>query len=323
MRRRDVIVAIASIATAWPRAGRAERALPLVGFLNGGSPTFTPYVIGLRQGLKDAGYIEGKNVLIEYRWAEGKYDRLPGLAAELLARNVRVLVVNTPSSRVAQAATTVTPIVFVVGADPVELGLIKSLNRPGGNLTGVVSLVDETGPKRVELLRELLPANSTIAHLVNAANPSAATMAASVAGAAKKFGQTLHTLNASNDGEIDAAFEQLKALNVGALLVANDPFFNARREYLVGLAERYSLPTIYGWRHFVDVGGLVSYGASIEPLYRLAGVYVGRILNGESPSDLPVQQSTEVELVVNLKAARKLGLTFPVTLLGRADAVIE
>jgi putative tryptophan/tyrosine transport system substrate-binding protein len=207
--------------------------------------------------------------------------------------------------------------------DPVELGLIKSLNRPGGNLTGVVSLVDETGPKRVELLRELLPTNSTIAHLVNPANPAAVTMSASVAEAAKKFGQTLHTLNVGNDGELDNALEQLTKLKVGALLVSNDPFFTARREYLVGLAERYSLPTIYAWREFVDVGGLVSYGTSLKRLYRLAGVYVGRILSGENPADLPVQQSTEVELVVNLKTARKLGLTFPVTVLGRADEVIE
>jgi putative tryptophan/tyrosine transport system substrate-binding protein len=170
MRRRDVIAGLTSIATVWPLAGRAEHAPALVGFLNGGSPTFAPYLTGLRQGLKDSGYIEGQNVLIEYRWAEGKYDRLPGLAAELLARDVRVLIVNTPASKVAQAATTTTPIVFMVGADPIELGLVKSLNRPGGNLTGVVSLVDETGPKRVELLRELLPTNSAIAHLVNPAN---------------------------------------------------------------------------------------------------------------------------------------------------------
>jgi len=323
MRRRDVMVGLASVATAWPLAGRAEHALPLVGFLNGGLPTFKPYLTGLRQGLKDTGYIEGQNVLIEYRWAEGKYDRLPGLAAELLARDVRVLMVNTPVSKVAQAATTTTPIVFAVGADPVELGLIKSLNNPGGNLTGVVSLVDETGPKRVELLRELLPTNSTIAHLVNPANPAAVTMSASVAEAAKKFGQTLHTLNVSNDGEIDNAFEQLTKLKVGALLVSNDPFFTAHREYIVGLAEHYSLPTIYAWREFVDVGGLVSYGTSLKRLYRLAGVYVGRILNGEHPADMPVQQSTEVELVVNLKTARELGLTFPVPVLGRADEVIE
>ena len=323
MKRRDVIVGLASIATAWPLAGRAEHALPLVGFLNGGSSTFTPYLHGLRQGLKNVGYIEGQNVLIEYRWAEGKYDRLPALAAELLARDVRVLVVNTPASKVAQAATTTTPIVFVVGADPVQLGLIKSLNHPGGNLTGVVSLVDETGPKRVELLRELLPTNSTIAYLVNPANPAAVTMSANVAEAARKFGQTLHILNVSNDGEIDNAFEQLTNLKVGALLVSNDPFFTAHREYLVGLAERYSLPTIYAWREFVDVGGLMSYGTSLKRLYRLGGGYVGRILNGEHPADLPVQQSTEVELVVNLKTARRLGLTFPVTVLGRADEVIE
>src|SRR6201987_3808829 len=304
MRRRDVMVGLASVATAWPLAGRAEHALPLVGFLNGGSPTFTPYLTGLRQGLKDTGYIEGQNVLIEYRWAEGKYDRLPGLAAELLARDVRVLMVNTPASKAAQAATTTTPIVFAVGADPVELGLIKSLNRPGGNLTGVVSLVDETGPKRVELLRELLPTNSIIAYLLNPPNPAAVTMSAGVAEAAKKVGQTLHTLNVSNDGEIDNAFEQLTKLKVGALLVANDPFFTAHREYIVGLAERYSLPAIYAWREFVDVGGLVSYGASLRRVYRIPGVYVGRILNGEHPADMPVQQSTtEVELVVNLKTA--------------------
>src|ERR1700741_3218699 len=287
MRRRDVMVGLASVATAWPLAGRAEHALPLVGFLNGVSPTFTPYLTGLRQGLKDTGYIEGQNVLIEYRWAQGRYDRLPGLAAELLARDVRVFMVNTPASKVAQAATTTTPIGFAVGADPVELGLIKSLNRPGGNLTGVVSLVDETGPKRVELLRELLPTtNSIIAYLLNPANPAAVTMSAGVAEAAKKFGQTLHTLNVSNDGEIDNAFEQLTKLKVGALLVSNDPFFTAHREDIVGLAERYSLPAIYAWREFADVGGLISYGTSLKRLYRLPGVYVGRILKREHPPDI-------------------------------------
>jgi putative ABC transport system substrate-binding protein len=323
MRRRDVLGLLGSAIVSCPFRARAQQTLPVIGFLNGGSPTFAPYLIGLRQGLKAVGYIEGQNVLIEYQWADGRYDRLPAMAAELVARNVRVIVVNTPASKPAQAATKTVPIVFVVGADPVKLGLVQSLNRPGGNLTGVVSLVDETGPKRVEFVRELLPSHPAIAFLVNPANPAAATMSASVQSAARTLGQTVHTLNASNEGEIDTAFERLLELKPGALLVANDPLFNTHPEHLVGLAARYSLPAVYPWREYVTVGGLMSYGTSLRQLYRLAGTYVGRILNGEQPADLPVQQSTAVELVVNLKTAKALGLTFPITLLGRADEVIE
>lgn len=323
MKRREVIAALCGAAVALPVVARAQHALPIIGFLNGGSRTFAPYLTGFRQGLVDAGYVEGQNILIEYRWAEGRYDRLPSLAAELLARGVSVLVVNTPASKAAQAATNTVPIVFVVGADPLELGLVKSLNRPGGNLTGVVSLVDETGPKRVELMQDLLASNSAIAHLVNPVNPATVTMSMSVAEAAKKIGKTLYTLAVSNDGEIDSAFVKLTTLKVGGLLVANDPFFTAHREHLVELAERYSLPAIYPWREFVDVGGLISYGTSLSRLYRLVALYVGKILGGENPSELPVQQSTQVELVVNLKTARKLGLSFPLAILGRADEVIE
>jgi putative ABC transport system substrate-binding protein len=323
MKRREFITLLGGAAVSCPRVVRAQQTLPVIGFLNGGSP-FAPYLIGLRQGLKAGGYIEGQNMLIEYRWAEGRYDRLPAMAAELVARNVRVLVVNTPASKPAQAATKTVPIVFVVGADPVELGLVQSLNRPGSNLTGVVSLVDETGAKRVELVRELLPSNSAIAFLLNPANPAAETMSATVQAAAHTLGQTVYTFEASNEeGEIDTAFERLDELKPGALLVANDPLFNTHPEHLVSLAARHSLPAVYPWREYVAVGGLMSYGTSLGHLYKLVGTYVGRILKGEQPANLPVQQSTQVQLVVNLKTAKTLGLTFPIPLLGRADEEIE
>jgi len=325
MKRRELIRLLGGTAVAWPLAARAQQppALPVIGFLNGGSPNFAPYLIGLRNGLKTAGYVEGENIFIEYRWAEGKYDRLPALAADLVNRNVRVIVANTPAAKAAQVATATVPIVFIVGGDPVALGLINSLNRPGGNITGVASLVDETGPKRVELMRELLPSTRALAFLVNPANPGAPTMSASVQAAARTLGQILHTLNASNEGDIDIAFQRISILKPDALLVANDPLFNTHPEHLVGLAARHSLPAVYPWREYVFAGGLMSYGTSLRDLYQLAGTYVGRILNSEQPSDLPVQQSTRVELVVNLKTAKALNLTFPITLLGRADEVIE
>jgi putative ABC transport system substrate-binding protein len=322
IRRREFITLLGGVAI-WPFAARAQQPMPVVGFLNGGSHTYAPYLIGLRQGLKDTGYIEGQNVTIAYRWAEGDYDRLPGMAANLVAQHVAVIVANTPATRPAQAATKTIPIVFVTGTDPIALGLVASLNRPGGNLTGVASLVDETGPKRAELVRELLPTTSVIALLLNPANPAADTMSSVVQAAAHALGQSVHILKAINEGDINTAFEEVTRLRAGALLVVNDPLFNTRPEFLVDLAARHALPVIYPWREYVVAGGLMSYGTSITDLYRLAGTYVGRILKGEKPADLPVEQSTKVELVINLKTARMLGVTMPTALLVRADEVIE
>jgi putative ABC transport system substrate-binding protein len=277
----------------------------------------------LHQGLSDTGYIEGQNVTIEYRWAEGRYDRLPALAADLVSQNVEVIVANTPATRPAQAATATIPIVFITGADPIELGLVASLNRPGGNLTGVASLVDETGPKRVELVRDLLPTTSIIALLLNPTNPAADAMRSTVLTAANALGKSVHVLEARTEADINVAFDRAPKLQAGALLVVNDPLFNTRPELLVALAAHHALPVIYPWREYVMVGGLMSYGTSLADLYRLAGTYVGRILKGEKPADLPVQQSTKVELVINLKTAKALGLTVPTALLVRADEAIE
>jgi putative ABC transport system substrate-binding protein len=311
-------------AAAWPLAARAQQpGLPVIGFLNGGVEGYAPYLNGFRQGLKTAGYIEGQNIAIEYRWAEGRYDRLPALAADLVGRKVTVIVANTPAARAAQAATKTIPIVFVTGADPVALGFVASLNRPGGNLTGVASLVDEIGPKRLELVHELLPTTSVFAVLINPTGPAAETISRDVQSAARALGQTVHILNASTEGEIDVAFARLVQLRAGALLVTNDVFFNNHPDQLVALAARHAIPVVYPWREFVVAGGLMSYGTSIPHLYRQLAIYVARILKGEKPADLPVQQSTEVELIINLRTAKQLGLTVPMLLLGRADEIIE
>jgi ABC-type uncharacterized transport system substrate-binding protein len=254
---------------------------------------------------------------------EGRYDRLPALAADLVGRNVSVIVVNTPAVRAAQAATKAIPIVFVTGADRVALGFAASLNRPGGNLTGVASLVDEIGPKRLELVHELLPTTSVFAVLVNPTSPAAETVSRDVKSAARALGQTVHILNASTEGEVDAAFARLAQLRAGALLVTNDAFFNNHPDQFVALADRHAIPVIYPWREFVVTGGLMSYGTSIVHLYRQVAIYVARILKGEKPANLPVQQSTEVELIINMRTAKQLGLTVPIQLLGRADEIIE
>jgi len=248
---------------------------------------------------------------------------LPALAADLVQHHVTVIVVNAPAVRAAQAATKTIPIVFVTGADPVALGFVSSLNRPGGNITGVASLADEVGPKRLEVVRELLPTTSVIALLINPTNPTAETISKDVQASARVLGQVVHILNASTEREINTAFERIAELRAGALLVPNDAFFNNRPGQFIALAARYALPAIYPWREFVLAGGLMSYGTSIAYLYRELGIYVGRVLKGDKPADLPVQQSTKAELVINLKTANALGLTFPITLLGRADEVIE
>ena len=307
------------------RGAAQQPAMPVIGFLNSASPDGYAVPVGaFRQGLKDIGYVEGQNVAIEYRWAEGQYDRLPALAADLVRRQVTAIAAtSTPAALTAKAATTTIPIVFTTASDPMRLGLVASLSRPGGNVTGATQLNVEVGPKRLELVRELLPAATIIALLVNPTNPVAETLARDLQAAARTIGLQLHILNASTERDIDDAFANLAKLRAGALVVGSDVFFNTRSEQLGALTVRHGVPTIYQYREFAAAGGLMSYGGSITDSYRRAGGYTGRILKGEKPADLPVQQSTKVELIINLKTAKALGLTFPITLLGRADEVIE
>jgi len=279
-----------------------------------------------RQGLSEVGYTEGQNVKIEYRWAEGRYDRLPALAAELVHHQVSVIAAagGTPSAMAAKAATATIPIVFGVAADPVELGLFASLSRPGGNVTGVTNMNIEVAPKRLELLHALVPSTSIIGLLVNPSSPSVAEpFERAVIVAARALGRELHVLRASNERDLEAAFSSLGKLRVGGLVIMPDIFFNGRSEEIAALTVRYSVPAIYHYRKFVEAGGLVSYGSSETDYYHLVGAYVGRILKGENPADLPVQRATKIELIINLKAAKALGLTVPPTLLAQADEVIE
>ena len=316
MRRRDFIKIIAGSAIAWPLAARAQQpaAMPVVGFLGSESPDlFAGRLRAFRQGLDETGFVESRNVAIEYRWARGEYDRLPVLAADLVRQSVTA----------AKAATMTIPIVFLTGSDPVETGLVVSLNRPGGNITGVSNLTVETGVKQMELLHELVPAATLIALLVNPANPVLAdTLSRDLQTAARAMRQQILVVSASTESDVDAAFATLVEQKVGALVVGNDPFFNARPNQLIALAARHAVPTIYPYREFAAAGGLMSYGSNLADTYRLVGVYTGRILNGEKPANLPIQQ-TKVEFVINLRTAKALGLTFPITLLGRADEVIE
>jgi ABC-type uncharacterized transport system substrate-binding protein len=326
MNRREFITLVGGAAAAWPLAAGAQQpAMPVIGFLNGGSPgPYAPYVAAFRQGLKEAGYIEGENVTIEYRWLEGQYDRAPSMAAELVRRQVAVIVANSPGNLAAKAATTTIPIVFTTAGDPVQLGFVASLSRPGGNLTGVTQLNVEVGPKRLELAHELVPAATIIGLLVNPANPTLAEpITRNLQEASRTLGLKLHVLHASTEREIEKAFATLLQLRAGALVISPDPFFVIQSEQLAALALRQALPAIFQYRQFAAAGGLASYGGSIADAYRTAGVYTGRILKGEKPADLPVQQSTKVELIINLKTAKALGLTVSLPLLGRADEVIE
>jgi len=326
LRRREVI-ALLGAAAAWPLAARAQQpSVPAIGFLSSRSPSESEGVVtAFRRGLRETGFIEGRNLAIAFRWAEGRYDRLPGLAAELVGRNVGVIVTTggTVSARAAKSATSTIPIVSVFGGDPVADGLVASFARPGGNLTGLSILVRELMPKRLELLAEMVPQAGAIALLVNPSNPNAERIIREVQEAARTKGVQLHVLKAGTEGEIDAAFASLVELHAGALVVAADPFFNSRREQLVALAARHAVPAIYEWREFATAGGLISYGTSLSAVYRQVGIYTGRILKGEKPADLPVQQPTTFELVVNLNTAKALGLTVPPSILARADEVIE
>jgi putative ABC transport system substrate-binding protein len=326
MKRRQFITLLGATA-AWPIAARAQQqAMPVIGYLDSASPEGYPLLLSaFRQGLSETGYVEGRNVAIEYRWADGRNDRLPALAADLVRRQVTVIANfgGVAGIFAAKAATTTIPIVFFTGADPVALGLVASLNRPGGNLTGVTGLNVEISPKRLELLHELAPTATHIALLANPTNPIAETDLRNSQAAARALGLQLHVLNASTERDLDAAFASLPRLQVDALAIGADAFFFRRSEQLGAMAVRLAIPSISAQRGFVTAGGLMSYGNNPTDEYRLVGVYTGRILKGEKPADLPVQQATKVELIINLKTAKALGLTVPLPLLTRADEVIE
>jgi putative tryptophan/tyrosine transport system substrate-binding protein len=326
MRRRDFITLLGG-AGAWPLSARAQQpAMPVIGFLASGSRApYQPQVAAFLQGLKDTGYTAGSNVGIEYRWAEGQYERLPELASELVRRHVSVIAAmgGVTSVAAAKGATTTIPIVFQVGVDPTASGLVPSLNRPGGNVTGFTMLSREVGPKRVEVLHQMIPTATTLALVVNPTSPLAEAVSKELVAAAGMLGVRMQVLNASTDSELDAAFATAAQLRAGGLAIEIDPFFTSRMEQLAAMALRRAVPAIYQFREFAAAGGLMSYGASIADQYRQVGIYVGRVLKGEKPGDLPVQQATKVELIVNLKTAKALGIDVPPALLIRADELIE
>jgi putative tryptophan/tyrosine transport system substrate-binding protein len=328
MDRRAALVMLSTIGVSLSLGVRAQKAqLPVIGFLSSASPDlYSDRVLTFRQGLKEAGYLEGQNVEIVYRWAEGQNERLPVLAADLVQHHVAVIVAagGTPSALAAKAATTTIPIVFGVGADPIKTGLVVSLNRPGGNLTGITNLNTDVGPKRLELLHELLPRATVFAVLVDPTSPTVSdAFSRDVQASARSLGLQLHVLNASKERDFDTVFSTLMQLRASALIIAPATFLTAESKRLAALTVRYAIPAISQFRPFVTAGGLMSYGASDTEYYRLVGSYAGRILKGEKPGDLPVQQSTKVELVINLKTARALGIKIPQSLVARADEVIE
>ena len=327
MRRRNFIAGLASTTAALPLTARAQqRAMPVIGFLDSRAPNDAPQLLtAIRQGLKETGFVEGQNVAIEYRFAENHNERLPALAADLVHRQVTVLVTPpTPAALAAKAATSTVPIIFLTAGDPVQLGLVASLARPGGNATGVTILAVAVAAKRLELLHQLIPAVHVVALLVNPENPDLAEANSnSVQSAARTLGLELYVLNASTERDFDAVFAKLAQLHAGGLVIGGDPFFTAKQEQLAALAVRHAVPVVYENREFAAAGGLMSYGGNITDAFRLAGVYAARILKGERPADLPVQQATKVELYINLKTAKALGISVPIPVLGRADEVIE
>jgi putative ABC transport system substrate-binding protein len=324
--RRDFISLLGGAAAAWPVGAHAQQARPMVGFVSGGSPGPFAYLVrAFRQGLNETGFVEGQNLTIEFRWAEGRYERLPELVTDLIRREASVLAATTtPGALAAKAATTTIPIVFATDGDPVRLRLADSLSRPGSNVTGVTNLNVEVAPKRVELAHELNPAATVIALLVNPTNPLADAVTRDSQAAAHTFGVQLHVLHATTDRDFDAVFKAVVQLRAAALVIASgDPLFGSRPEQLGVLALHHRVPAIQQFRAFAAAGGLASYGGSFTDSYRQVGIYTGRILRGEKPSDLPIQQSTKMELILNLKTAMALGLEIPPTLLARADEVIE
>ena len=327
MRRREFITLLGGTAAAWPLAARAQQqAMPMVGFLGGASPDlWADRLRAFRRGLDEIGYVEGQNVAIEYRWAEGRYDRLPALATDLVRQRVAVIAApgSIAAALAAKAATSTISIVTTLAADPVALGLVASLNRPGGNITGVASLGVEVGQKRLELLHELVPTATAVALLVNPANPTTASLSKVVQVAASKRGLQLHILDASIERDFDTVFAALIRFRASGLVIGPDALFTARKEQLAAIALQHAVPAIYQFREFAAAGGLMSYGGSFTDPFRRVGAYTGRILKGEQAADLPLQQATKIELFINLKTAKALGLTVPPTLLARADEVIE
>jgi putative ABC transport system substrate-binding protein len=326
MRRREFITLLGS-AAAWPIAAYAQQAaMPLVGFLNAASPQpYARMLSAFLKGLGETGYIEDQNVKIEYRWAQGDFDLLPALAADLVHRKVSVIAATgTPAALAARAATATIPIVFESGSDPIQLGLIASLSRPGGNVTGITQLAVEVAPKRLEVLHELVPTAKIIALFIDPTDPVSETTRQGVQAAAERLGLELHVLNVSTERNLDTVFARLVPLRAGGLVISGGQFFNSRGKELASRALQHAVPTIFPYRDVAaDAGGLISYGASLTDAYRLAGIYTGRVLKGENPANLPVQQATKVELIINLKTAKSLGITVPLPLIGRADEIIE
>jgi putative ABC transport system substrate-binding protein len=327
MKRREFITLVGGAAvSAWPRAARAQQQMPVIGYLANATPAgFAHLAAAFRRGLGEMGYVEGQNVAIEYRWAEGEHDRLPGFVNDLVRRRVAVIMATGggDAAQAAKAATTTIPIVFTGGSDPVKAGLVASLNRPGSNATGVINIATELTAKRLGLLRDLVPKAAVIAVLFNPASPDAAAQVTDIEDAARRIGQQILIVNARSESEFEPAFVTIVERRAGALFVKDDPLFTGQRAKLVVLAAQHAIPASYSFRDFPLAGGLISYGASLLDVHRQAGVYVGRILKGERPADLPVLQPTKFDLVINLKTAKELGLEIPSKLLALADEVIE